>query len=288
MEREKTIDKLNSLFKEELWGRMELKDIGISKFKILDDLFNLIVSEGLIQETIDACRKHFDEHSDSITAIYLIGIIGYHIDNIEDSLKLKKLIDLFTASHKWAVVEIIAEKILEYGENSTALRSLALSLERLGRSKEAIPVLESLLKIDRFDADVSKKLAFAIMEDDPQKSIHYMKLSIEGFIKNEKFDEVTALWNKLTSISWEELSFFERIERVISEAKHYDLAASLLKILLNKYMDEENPDQAIELLKKILEYQTDDTHARKELIKLYRVKYENHSQFELFLKLSVI
>ena len=63
---------------------------------------------------------------------------------------------------------------------------MALSLERLGRNKDAIPVLESLLKIDRFDAELSKKLAFAIVDEDPDKSIHYMKLSIEGFIKNKK------------------------------------------------------------------------------------------------------
>ena len=39
MSKEKLLEKLGSFFKEELWGRIEPKDIGISKFKILDDLF---------------------------------------------------------------------------------------------------------------------------------------------------------------------------------------------------------------------------------------------------------
>ncbi|MBN2158875.1 MAG: transcription elongation factor GreA [Spirochaetes bacterium] len=286
MAKEKIMERLDSLFKEELWGRIEPKDIGISKFKILDDLFNTVVSEKAIQETLEACKMHMEEHPDSITSIYLIGEIGYHQDRIEDATQLRRLIDIFTAYHKWAVVELIAEKILEYGESSVALRALALSLERLGRNKDAIPVLESLLKIDRFDADLAKKLAFAIIDEDPEKSIYYMKLSIEGFIKNKKYEEVTSLWNKLVSVSWGDISFFERIERFLIEAKQFDLVASLIKILLQKYRDEENPDLSIELLKKVLKYRPEDTHARREIINLYRVKYKDHSQFEQFMKLS--
>jgi len=141
MAKDKIMEKLDSLFKEELWGRIEPKDIGISKFKILDDLFNSVVSEDIIPETMDACRGHLAEHADSITSMYLIGQIGYHRDNIEDAKQLRRLIEIFTGYHKWAVVELIAEKILEYGESSAALRAMALSLERLGRNKEAIPVL---------------------------------------------------------------------------------------------------------------------------------------------------
>lgn len=286
MAKQKIMEKLDSLFKEEMWGRIEPKDIGISKFKILDDLFNAIVSEEAIQETLDACKKHMDEHPDSITSMYLIGEIGYHLDRPEDAKQLRRLIDIFTGYHKWAVVELIAEKILEYGESSAALRAMALSLERLGRNKDAIPVLESLLKIDRFDADLSKKLAFAIIDEEPEKSIHYMKLSIEGFIKNKKYEEVTSLWTRLVSVSWGDIAFFERIERFLVEAKQFDLVANLIKILLQKYRDEENPDLSIELLKKVLKYRADDTHARRDLINLYRVKYKDHSQFEQFMKLS--
>lgn len=280
------MEKLNSLFKEELWGRIEPKDIGISRFKILDDLFNNLVSEGLLDEASELCRDHMKEHVDSITASYLIGIIGYHSGKIEDTVQFRKLIDVFLGNHKWAVVQRIAEKILEYGENRIALKALATSLEKLGRSKEAIPFWESLLKIDRFDADVAKKLAFAIIEDDPEKSIQYMKLSIEGFLKNGAYNHIAELWNKLVTVSWEDIQFFERIERMLVEAKQQDMAAGLLKTLFHKYRDEENPDQSIEILKKILEYSPEDNSARKDLIKLYDKKYGEHSQYQQFLKLS--
>jgi len=286
MENEKLLDKLNSLFKEELWGRIEPKDIGISKFKILDDLFNSLVRVDLLEEAQERCRDHLKEHQDSVTASYLIGLIGYHTNRLDDTVHLKRLIDLFLNNHKWAVAEQIAEKILEYGENRVALKAMAISLERLGRHKEAIPVWENLIKIDRFDAELAKKLAFALIDDDPSKSIQYMKLSIEGFIKNNEYDEIVHLWNKLVSVSWEDISFFERIERMLVDARQFDLTATLLKTLLVKYRDEDNPDQSIEILKKILQYTPDDNSSRRELIKLYQNKYGENTQYQQFLKLS--
>jgi transcription elongation factor GreA len=286
MEKEKLLEKLNLLFKEELWGRIEPKDIGISKFKILDDLFNSLVSASLFAETLESCKNHLKEHGDSVTASYLIGLIGYHTNRLEDTFYLKRLIDLFLDNHKWAVAERIAEKILEYGENRIALRAIAISLERLGRNRDAIPVWESMLKIDRFDAEVAKKLAFAIIDDDPEKSIQYMKLSIEGFIKNGEYDEIANLWNKLVSVYWEDMAFFERIERMLVDARQLDLTAALLKTLLNMYRDKDDPERSIEILKKILQYTPDDNSSRRELVKFYEKRYGQNSQFQQFLKLS--
>jgi transcription elongation factor GreA len=286
MEKEKLIERVNSMFKEEMWGRLDPKDVGISRFRILDDLFNSIVAAGVVKEVRDICKEHIQTHPDSIVASYLIGLTGYHLDIIDDKMEMRRLIDMYQKYHKWVIVELLSEKVLEYGESSFALKSLATSLERLGRSKEAIPVWENLLKIDRFDAEVAKKLAVALIDEDKQKSIQYMKLSIEGHIKNELYDEIADLWNKLVQVSWEDVQFFERIERMLIEARQHELTASLLKILLHKYKDEEHPDQSIQLLKKILEYTPNDTAARRELVKLYEKKYGAHSQFQLFLKLS--
>ncbi len=286
MSKEKIMEKLLSLFKEESWGRIDSKDVGISRFKILDDIFNSILADNCVEEAMKLCKEQLEEQPASITAAYIAGLLGCEFEKIDEKKHLRRLIEKFTENHKWAVVEIIAEKILEYGESSFALRSLATSLERLGRNKEAIPVWENLMKIDRFDAQVAKKLAFAIVNQDQEKSIQYMKLSIEGFIKARHFDEVSPLWQKLVTVSWSDIQFFERIERMLVDAKQTDLAADLLKNLLHKYRDEDNPDQAIDLLKKILNYRPEDLHSRRELVKLYEVKYGSHSQFNQFLKLS--
>ncbi|HOQ10778.1 MAG TPA: transcription elongation factor GreA [Spirochaetota bacterium] len=286
MSKNKTIEKILSLFKEESWGRIEPKGVGISRFKILDDIVTSITSENIADDALALCKSHLEEHPNSITAAYIAGLLGYQLDRIDEKKHLRKLVEKFTENHKWAVVELLCEKILEYGESSFAMRSLATSLERLGRSKEVIPVLENLLKIDRFDANIAKKLASAVLTQDQEKGIQYMKLAIEGFIKMKDFDEIAPLWQKLVTYSWQDIQFFEKIERQLVEAKQQDLAADLLKILLNKYRDDENPERAIELLKKILLYRPDDLHSRRELIKLYEAKYKDHSQFAQFLRLS--
>ncbi len=191
-----------------MWGRLDPKDVGVSRFRILDDLFNSIVASGIVKEVRDICKEHMQNHPDSIAASYLIGLTGYHLDIIDDKMEIRRLIDMYQKYHKWVIVELLSEKVLEYGESSFALKALASSLERLGRSKEAIPVWENLLKIDRFDAEVAKKLAVALIDEDKQKSIQYMKLSIEGHIKNGLYDEIVDLWNKLVQVSWEDIQFF--------------------------------------------------------------------------------
>jgi transcription elongation factor GreA len=285
MDKSKIFDKIESLFKEETWGRIDPKDIGISKFKILEDLLNNVVSEGLFSEVADLCRAHLAEYSHSIISRYLLGIIAYQTNIIDDKIYLKNLIEVFHSNHRWAIVEHIAMKILEYGENRYALKELAISLERLSRSREAIPVWEELLKIDRFDSEVARKLSFAIMEEDPEKSTYYMKLSLEAYIKNKEFDEVSSMWSKIISNAWEDFPFFERVERMLIEAKRKDLAIEMLKSLFKKYR-EADLDQAIGILKHILEYSPEDVHARNDVVRLYRERFSVHTQLEQFIRIS--
>lgn len=285
MDKDKILEKIESLFKEEMWGRLDPKDIGISKFKILEDLLNNIVGEGMTVEIADLCRAHVREYPQSITSRYLLGILAYQNNIIDEKVYLKNLTDLFVSNHRWSAVEHISQKVLEYGENRQALKALATALERLSRQKEAIPVWEELLKIDRFDSEVAKKLSYAIIDDDPEKSIYYMKLSLEAFIKNSEFDELPGIWAKLIVNAWDDSSFFERVERMLVEAKRKDLACEMLKALYRKYR-EEDESLAISALKRILEYSPEDQHARNDLLRLYREKYANNSQLEQFIRIS--
>jgi transcription elongation factor GreA-like protein len=183
------------------------------------------------------------------------------------------------------VVEHLAEIILEYGENRHALKAKGMSLERLGRQKEAIPVWEDILRLDRFDAEVAKKLSLAIMDDDPSRGVHYMKMALEGFIRNGQFKSIQDIWNKLVELATEDLVYFERVERMLLDAKRQDLAVSLIRALYEEHRDTD-PPQAIRFIKKILRYQTDDQDLRRDVIHLFKICYGEHSLFEQFLQLS--
>ncbi|HNX60158.1 MAG TPA: hypothetical protein PKK43_13745, partial [Spirochaetota bacterium] len=103
--------------------------------------------------------------------------------------------------------------------------------------------------------------------------------------KNREFDEVSSMWGKLILNAWEDMPFFERMERMLVDAKRKDLAVEMLKNLYKKYR-EVDISQAIEVLKKILEYAPDDLHSRTDLVRLYREKYEGNTQLEQFITIS--
>ena len=104
MSKNKIMEKIESLFKEESWGRIDPKDVGISKFKILDDLFNFILAEGLAEDILEKCRVHIAEQPASITAAYILGLLGYEFEKIDEKKHLRRLIEKFTENHRWAVV----------------------------------------------------------------------------------------------------------------------------------------------------------------------------------------
>ena len=110
MSKSKVTEKIESLFKEESWGRIDPKDIGISKFKILDDLFNSILAEGLSEEALEMCRLHIEEQPASITASYIVGLIGYELEKIDEKKHLRRLIEKFIENHRWAISEFLSEK----------------------------------------------------------------------------------------------------------------------------------------------------------------------------------
>ena len=67
--------------------------------------------------------EHLKHTSNSIIALYLSGVLALSRELVDDT-NLIMLISIFMDNHKWNVVEFLAERILEYGENKYALRTL--------------------------------------------------------------------------------------------------------------------------------------------------------------------
>lgn len=286
MNKEKIIEKLESILKEEMLGRITPKDVNISKFKELENFFNNAVAADALEDLVGACREYLiNGNKNSIAAKYLLGLTAYHKNTIDDKVYLKELVDTFLKYSKWALVELLSEKILENGENRHALKALGFSLERLKRNREAVPVWEELLKIDRFEYDIAVKLWKHFKEENQDKSVQYLRLAIEGMIKAEHFNDLSDLIDGLIEVEFSDLSFIDRIERQLSDLKQY----SLVNELLEKYavfISEIDIDTSINYYKRILENNSQDIHIRKKLVELYTKKYGDHSQFEHFMYIS--
>jgi len=279
------IDKLDALFKEEMWGRLIPSSVGISRFKILDEFITTIVNDRNYQEIYSYSKEHLQKQGESLSASYIAGVIAFHFSITEERRHLLDLLKVFSQLGKWAVVEHLAEKVLEYGENLAALKALADSLEKLKRRKEAIPVWEELLKINRYEAETARKLSNALAEEDQEKSAYYLKLALEGYIRKGAFESVGEIMQALLDRIWADRSYIERIERMLSDAQQKELVYKLLHAVYEKVKDAD-ADYSVELLKKLVVTRPADSDLRKRLIKAYQERYASHSQVKRFLDLS--
>ena len=167
--------KIQSQFNEEKWTRVSAKDIGISRFKILEGLLEEVNKENKVEDLKQMALENLEEYDSSVSSRYFLGMIALQNNSPEDYRYLTQLLDKFQENTKWAVVDYLSEKMLETTENRTILRARAQALEKLGKGKEAIPVLEKLARLDRKNPEVALQYAEAVAEEDLDKSIQFYK-----------------------------------------------------------------------------------------------------------------
>jgi transcription elongation factor GreA len=148
--RQKTLEaRIQSQFNEEKWTRLSAKDVSISRFKILEQILDEVKKQGKHDLLRSESLTHLGEYDSSIAAHYFIGMMALEKNIPDEIVHLKTLLDQFQEASKWAVVDYLSEKMLAVTKTRTILRARANALEKLGKHKEAIPVLEQLAVLDR-------------------------------------------------------------------------------------------------------------------------------------------
>ena len=280
--------KLTNLFNEEIYTRMSVDNITVTKFKNYDDLVQTYVSLDKLTEANQVVKEYLELHPESISARYVTGIISLIQEKIEDFSHLKSLLEQLKQSNKWVVVEYISDQILQYGEQRIALKSKAEALEKLHKNKELKVVLEKLAKNDRKNPEIAKKYGLIILEEDKGKAISYLKQAAESFARAKEYTQLEEIWEPLVVNNFEDIPFFERIERILLANKERARLGYLLPKLMETFKQYEEYDKTIHFLKKILDNDPFATKYRTELIKCYKIKYANHSLLDDFLKMSEI
>ncbi|MCB1147324.1 MAG: GreA/GreB family elongation factor, partial [Leptospiraceae bacterium] len=166
------------------------------------------------------------------------------------------------------------------------IRMRATALEKLGKTKEAIPILETLVRKDKKSPEIALKLADASLNSDLDKAVEFYKQAMEGFAKTFAFEKLKTVWTKFIELVPDDFSFFKKIERILSGHRQKDIVADLYNIVATYYVKNDDVDNIIKLSKKILEYNPNLIKYRNELVRAYREKYKEHSLLEEFLKFS--
>ncbi|TGN17642.1 transcription elongation factor GreA [Leptospira idonii] len=279
-------DKLTSLFNEEIYVRADASSVPASKFKIYDDIIDAYKAEDKLPAAKQKIEDHFREHPESISAKYMLMILSFMEDPMGDANLVKNILDSFKAHGKWTIIEYITDSILKFGDHRLALRVKAEALDKLKKNKELKAVLEKLAKQDRKNPEIAKKYALTIMDEDKPKAISYLKQAAEIFAKNKEYPQMEEIWPILVQSNYEDISFFDKIERILLGHREKTRLVGLLYPLVEPFKAMEEWDRVIYFLKKILEHEPASQKARNELIRSYKQKYASHSLLEDFLKMS--
>ncbi|HMV76477.1 MAG TPA: transcription elongation factor GreA [Leptospiraceae bacterium] len=278
--------KLTALINEEIYVRVDAGNVPVTKFKIYDDLIQHYKQLGKLTEANQLMKEHLNDHQDSISSRYMMGIISLMQNKLEDSNHLKTLLEQLKGHGKWSIIEHVADQILLFGEQRMALKYKAEALEKQNKNKELKFVLEKLAKHDRKNPEIAKKYAMSIIDEDKPKAISFLKQAAESFARSKDYQNLEEIWPILISNNFEDLLFFERIERILLANRERTRLVVLLFPLMETYKNLEDYDKTIHFLKKILDNEPLSPKARNELIRAYKSKYAGHSLLDEFLKMS--
>jgi len=277
---------IESHLNEEKWTRATLNSYTINHFKELDDRIEEINEAGVQDEVRSLCDEHLQHTKNSIIALYISGVLSLSRQQIDDT-NLVTLISIFVDNHKWNVVEFLCTRILEFGENKFALRTLAESYENENEDDKKYDIWERLIKVDYEEADIVRVLAERKeSQKDIESAIEYYKKAIHRYTGKKLFSQVKEIWHKLIEYCPEDIDFLNHVDSKVAKQISPDRASQLLEDLYAHYRDNENWDRAISILKQVLDYDSKNQWARKEIVECYTEKHADHSQLEEYIRLS--
>ncbi len=283
---ENLLKSVNELLNEEKWTRATLNSYSVTNFKELDKIIIQVREDEIELEVKETCEEHLKHSKNSIIALYLSGVISLSKQLVDDS-NLVMLINIFSDNHKWNIVEFLCLRILEYGENKFALRTLAECYENINEQDKKAEAWRRLIRVDYEEADIVKHLAE--IEDEAgnlEEAVDYYKKALHRFVNKKMFSNVKEIWSKLIDYSPEDIDFFFRVEKKVGSTISEERAAMLLHSLFPVIKAQEDWETAIVIVKKILDYEPKNSDARKEIVECYKNYYSNHSQLDEYIRIS--
>jgi len=282
-----TIEKsISERLNEEKWTRATLNNYTINNFRELDSDIEQILTEGKEAEVRELCDEHLNHTKNSIVALYLSGTIAISRQQVDDT-NIVTLIDIFKDNRKWNVVEFLCERILQFGENKYALKTLAESYENENEDDRKYEIWERLIRVDYEEADVVLALAEKKEKGgETGPAIEYYKKAIHRYIGKKLFTRVKEMYHKLIEFCPEDTDFFFHLDSKIAKTISPERASQLLEDLYAYYRGESDWDRGIEILKRILDYDSKNQWARTEITECFKEKYSGHSQLDEYVRLS--
>ena len=265
----------------------DIANLQMSRFLLWKGLVENLTIPEQKQEVCSILENNLRDNSQSIVSRYILGSLDLQSKQLDENGHITGILESFVSLSKWPIVDHLADLLLACQPNHRmALRAKVESVGNLRGKKESRSFLEKLAKIDRKNPDFAKKYGLTILEEDRKKALLYLKQAGETYARLKNYKSLEDIWTLIIQHDHKDLAFFERIERIAVGDRQKFWVASHLGYLIEPFRNEENWNQAIHLLKKVLHYEPHSSRARSDLIRAYRAKYSNHSLLNEFLKIS--
>ncbi len=280
------VEQVQAKLKEDTWTRATISNYTKNDLVELTTIVEKAKNENCIDEIKEICDEQLSHTKDSITALYISGILGLKRGSLDNSA-LETLVDIFQNNHKEPIVVYMCETILaDDKSNRFALRTLASNYEQAGNA-EVWSIYEKIVKVDFSEAEIAKKLADHYAADgETDKANEYYKKALLRFVNNKNINAANEIWSKLVAAIPEEIDFFLLVQRKIAKSISADKSAIMMQELYNWYKDNKKWDTAIDILKLNLTIDPKDPWARREIADCYAQKYANHSHVEEYIRSS--
>ena len=280
------VDLVQAKLKEDTWTRATISNYTKNNLIELTTIVEKARNENCIDEIKAVCDEQLSHTKDSITALYISGMLGLKQGSLDNS-SLETLVDIFQNNHKEPIVVYMCETILaDDASNKFALRTLATNYEQAGND-ELWAIYEKIVKVDFSEAEIAKKLADHYeAAGDAEKANDFYKKALLRYVNNKNINSAKEIWSKLVATIPEEIDFFLLVQRKIAKAISADKSALMMQELYNWYKDNKKWDIAIDILKLNLTIDPKDPWARREISECYAQKYADHSHVEEYIRSS--
>ena len=280
------VDLVQGKLKEDTWTRATISNYTKNDLVELTTIVEKAKSENCVTEIKEICDEQLAHTKDSITALYISGMLGLKQGSLDNS-SLETLVDIFQNNHKEPIVVYMCETILsDDASNKFALRTLAANYDQTGND-EVWAIYEKIIKVDFAEAEIAKKLAdHYASAGDTEKANEFYKKALLRFVNNRNINAANEIWSKLVASIPEEIDFFLLVQRKIAKSISADKSALMMQELYNWYKDNEKWDTAIDILKLNLSIDPKDPWARREITECYTKKYAKHSHVEEYIRSS--
>ena len=108
---ENLIESVQEKLKEETWTRATITNFTSTSLNELAGFVDKAKSEGVTDEIIAACYEHLAHTKDSVSALYLAGMLSLYKGNLDDTC-LETLTDILLKNHKEQKVISLCDSIL--------------------------------------------------------------------------------------------------------------------------------------------------------------------------------